>query len=55
MQNGQTLSDDAYQFVTEQVVTFKHRGDVMLCSLQVIGESEDGTYDLVPFIAQIPS
>jgi len=54
LKGGQSLSDEAYQFVTTEVVTFKHHGDTFLCSLEIIGEDEDGTYDLVPFVVQNP-
>jgi len=35
-------------------VTFRHHGDTFVCSLEIIGEDEDGTYDLVPFVVQKP-
>ncbi len=54
VRGGTTVAEDAYQFVTTEVVTLKHRGDVFNCSLELIGEDEDGTYDLVPFIVQSP-
>jgi len=54
MKDGQSISDEAYQFVTSQVVTFRHHGDTFVCSLEIVGEDEDGTYDLVPFVVQNP-
>jgi hypothetical protein len=54
MKDGQSMSDEAYQFVTSQVVTFRHHGDTFVCSLEIVGEDEDGTYDLVPFVVQNP-
>lgn len=53
MKGGQALSEDAYKFLTTEVVTFRRRGDIFLCSMEMIAESEDGTYDLIPFIAQV--
>jgi len=54
MKDGLSVGDDAYQFVTSQVVNFRRHGDAFLCSLEIIGEEEDGTYDLVPFVVQNP-
>ena len=55
MKEGLTVSDDAYQFATGQVVIFRRHGDVFLCSLEMIAENEDGTYDLVPYVVQTPT
>ncbi len=55
MKADETLSEDAYQFLTSQVVTFRQYGDTLMCSMETIAETEDGTYDLVPFVAEIPS
>ncbi len=55
MKGDETLSEDAYQFLTSQVVTFRQYGDTFMCSMEMIAETEEGTYDLVPFIAEIPS
>ena len=54
MREGQSLAEDAYQFVTSQVVALKHRGDIFRCSLEIIAETEEGSYDLVPFVVQVP-
>ncbi len=46
----QGLDTAAYDYVTTEVVDFTHRGNRYSCSLEVITESSDGTYDFVPFI-----
>ena len=53
MKEGQSVAEYAYQFVTGQVVTFRRRGDSFRCSLEMIAEATDGSYDLVPFVVQI--
>ena len=53
MKEGQAVGEDAYKFLTTEVVTYKRRGDTFLCSLEMIAETAEGTYDLIPFIAQV--
>ncbi len=47
------LSDDAYAFVTKEVVRVPLFGVEHTCSLQSIEENPDGTYDFIPFIPEI--
>jgi type IV secretory pathway TrbD component len=45
------LDAAAYDYVTSEVVDFTHLGNRYRCSLEVITESPDGTYDFVPFVS----
>ena len=47
------LSDEAYEFVTKEVVRVTLFGAEHTCSLQSIEENPDGTYDFIPFIPEI--
>ncbi len=47
------LSDDAYEFLTREVVRVTLFGVEHTCSLQSIEENPDGTYDFIPFIPEI--
>ncbi len=46
------LADDAYEFVTRDVVQVTLFGKVFECSLQSIEENPDGTYDFIPYIPE---
>lgn len=45
------LSEESYNILTSQVVRFTHRRKSFACSLELIMENEDGTYEFIPFIA----
>jgi hypothetical protein len=47
------LSDEAYEFLTREVVRVTLFGVEHTCSLQSIEENPDGTYDFIPFIPEI--
>ena len=47
------LSDEAYDFLTKEVVRVTLFGADHTCSLQSIEENPDGTYDFIPFIPEI--
>ena len=47
------LSDDAYSFLTKEVVHVAGLGREAACSLQSVAESGDGTYDFIPFIPEV--
>ena len=49
------LDDDAYSFVTQEVVATRRLGTTLSCSLQSIAETADGTYDFIPFIPELGS
>ncbi len=48
----ESLSDEAYDFLTTQIVTFRHGGQEFNCSLELVTESPDGTYDFIPFVTE---
>ena len=48
------LTDEAYEFVTKEVVRVTLFGAEHTCSLQSIEENPDGTYDFIPFIPETP-
>lgn len=48
----ESLSDEAYDFLTTEVVTFRHGGQEFNCSLELIMESPDGTYDFIPYVTE---
>ncbi len=47
------LSDEAYEFVTKEVVRTARFGTVFSCSLESISETADGTYDFIPYVTEI--
>ncbi len=47
------LSDEAYAFLTKEVVRVVGLGKEAACSLQSIAEGADGTYDFIPYIPDI--
>ncbi len=46
------LSDEAYHILTHEVVTYRRAGTDYRCSLELITESPDGTYDFIPFVTE---
>ncbi|MEE8199115.1 MAG: hypothetical protein V3R48_05315 [Thermoplasmata archaeon] len=46
------LSDEAYEILTNEVVTYRRAGTDYRCSLELITESPDGTYDFIPFVTE---
>lgn len=46
----EALSDEAYDFLTSQVVTYRRGGQEYRCSLELIMEAPDGTYDFIPHV-----
>jgi hypothetical protein len=49
------LSDEAYEFLTREVVRVPRLGEDFACSLQSVAEGPDGTYDLIPYIPETMS
>ncbi len=47
------LSDEAYEFVTKEVVRAVRFGTAFSCSLESIAETPDGTYDFIPYVTEI--
>lgn len=50
---GESVTDDVYEFVTTQVAMFSHRGSRFSSTLEIITESEDGTYDFIPYVSEV--
>ncbi len=48
----EALSDEAYDFLVSEVVTFRHGGQEFRCSLELVTESADGTYDFIPYVTE---
>ncbi|MCJ2555080.1 MAG: hypothetical protein LN410_02615 [Candidatus Thermoplasmatota archaeon] len=48
----EALSDEAYNLLTSEVVTYRRAGTDYRCSLELIMESPDGTYDFIPFVTE---
>ncbi len=48
----EALSDEAYDFLTTEVVTFRHSGQEFRCSLELVMEAPDGTYDFIPHVTE---
>ncbi len=46
------LSEDAYSAVTSQTALFSRRRKRYACSLELIVENEDGTYEFIPYIVE---
>ncbi len=51
-QGEEALSDEAYDFLTTEVVTFRHGGQEFNCSMELVMEASDGTYDFIPFVTE---
>ncbi|MFQ6059983.1 MAG: hypothetical protein ACE5KV_01635 [Thermoplasmata archaeon] len=47
------IEDDVYSFVTNEVIRFSHLGNKFSCTLEIITESEDGTYDFIPYVSEV--
>jgi hypothetical protein len=46
------VKEDAYAFLTTEVVRMDHRGTAYACSLELITETPDGTYDFIPLVVE---
>jgi hypothetical protein len=46
------LSEDAYAVVTSQAAIFSHRRKHFVCSLELIVENEDRSYEFIPYIVE---
>lgn len=51
-QGDESLADEAYDYITTEVVTFRHSGQIFNCSLELVTESPDGTYDFIPYVTE---
>jgi len=50
---AQDLSDEAYEELTSAPIVFSHRRSKFASSLELFIENEDGTYEFIPFIADV--
>ncbi|HXZ23672.1 MAG TPA: hypothetical protein VEH08_02950, partial [Methanomassiliicoccales archaeon] len=50
---GQDLGDEAYEELTSAPIVFSHRRSKFASSLELFIENEDGTYEFIPFIADV--
>lgn len=51
----ESLDDDAYDFLTTEAGLIKSGVSLMNCSLELISENPDGTYDFIPYVSDVPS
>lgn len=51
----ETLDDDAYDFLTGEAGVVVGGVSLMNCSLELISENPDGTYDFIPYVSDVPS
>jgi len=47
------IADDVYEFVTSEAVSFSHRGNKFNTTMEIITESQDGTYDFIPYVSEV--
>jgi len=47
----QTISDQAYRFVTTQMVSFSFKSRKLKCAMEIVSETE-GAYDFIPYLVQ---
>jgi hypothetical protein len=50
-----SLEDAAYDFLTSEAAVAKGGVSLMNCSLELIAENPDGTYDFIPYITDVPA
>ncbi|MFQ6107519.1 MAG: hypothetical protein ACE5QF_08055 [Thermoplasmata archaeon] len=50
----ESLDDDAYDFLTSEAGVVKSGVSIMNCSLELISENPDGTYDFIPYVSDVP-
>lgn len=51
----ESLEDEAYDFLTSEAAVTKAGVSLMKCSLELIAENPDGTYDFIPYITDVPA
>ncbi|MFQ5883513.1 MAG: hypothetical protein ACE5IO_00265 [Thermoplasmata archaeon] len=50
----ESIDDDAYDFLTSEAGVVRGGVSLMNCSLELISENPDGTYDFIPYVSDIP-
>lgn len=53
--DGTDIPEDAYAFLTSEVVRVPMRGRTFSCSVELAAEMPDGTYDLIPMVMEPPA
>ncbi len=48
----ETVTPDVYEFVTKDAIRVTIRGSTFVCSLELVREGEDGTYDFIPIVVE---
>lgn len=48
----ETVAPDVYEFVTKDAIRVTIRGSTFICSLELVREGEDGTYDFIPVVVE---
>jgi hypothetical protein len=49
---NESVSQEAYEFLTRETARIRIRGSTYACSLQLVREGDDGTYDFIPVIME---
>src|SRR5213083_2067193 len=49
---NESVSADAYEFLTKEAVRVRLRGSTFVCSLELAIERDDGTYDFIPLVLE---
>ncbi len=49
---NESVSADAYEFLTKEAVRVRLRGSTFACSLELAIERDDGTYDFIPLVLE---
>ena len=47
---GATIAPEAYDFLVRETIRVKIRGAMFACSLELVSEGADGTYDFIPVV-----
>lgn len=50
----ESLDDDAYDFLTSEAGVVRGGVSLMNCSVELISENPDGTYDFIPYVSDVP-
>ncbi|MFQ5910524.1 MAG: hypothetical protein ACE5IJ_07380 [Thermoplasmata archaeon] len=50
----ESLDDDAYDFLTSETGVITGGVSLMNCSLELVSENPDGTYDFIPYVSDVP-
>ncbi len=52
LSKDESIDDDVYGFLTGEVIEFNPRGSAFNCSMELITEKPDDTYDFIPFVSE---